>query len=219
MKLYKFRPLGSDTDFERAKSILNTKKFHCAHFWELNDPMEGVYYIDGNEKFIDAIYRAKKTYRICSFSANITDKGFDNPTLWGYYANGFRGLVIKIDVEKSDVCKIDYVTELIKYKTPTDTQKAAKKILITKLSTWEHEAEWRFLTTEEGDKHQIGNITSVYFGNPYKNTINYNELSQETIFRDYENYKRELFKIAKNKHYKTFNVAINNNRLEISDII
>jgi|GEM_PF-5983772 hypothetical protein len=43
MKLYKFRPLGSCLDLERAQEILAQGKFWCSPFWELNDPMEGVY--------------------------------------------------------------------------------------------------------------------------------------------------------------------------------
>ena len=43
VKLYKFRPLADDRDFERLKEILKTGKFYCPKFPDLNDPMEGVY--------------------------------------------------------------------------------------------------------------------------------------------------------------------------------
>ena len=42
MKLYKFRPLGSCLDLERAGDSC-PGQILCSPFWELNDPMEGVY--------------------------------------------------------------------------------------------------------------------------------------------------------------------------------
>lgn len=45
MKIYKFRPLTEELDYWRLKNILETKKFWCSNFWELNDPMEEIFSI------------------------------------------------------------------------------------------------------------------------------------------------------------------------------
>ena len=90
MKLYKFRQLTSCRDLERIIEILETNKFHCAKFSEMNDPMEGVYIATVPSK-IDKILTEKNEKRICSFSSK---EGFENLAMWGYYANGFKGIPI-----------------------------------------------------------------------------------------------------------------------------
>lgn len=110
MKLYKFRPLAKEEDFQRAKSIIETGCFWCSRFSELNDPMEGVF-CTANHKIIDDAYKQKVSYRICSFSA---EAAFENPCMWGYYANGFKGIAIEIEVSdeaKKMIHEIDYENE------------------------------------------------------------------------------------------------------------
>ena len=43
MKVYKFRKLTNESDLDRLKGILETGNFWCSNFWDLNDPMEGVF--------------------------------------------------------------------------------------------------------------------------------------------------------------------------------
>jgi hypothetical protein len=51
------------------------------------------------------ILGAKAHYKICSFS---DEKAFSNPIMWGYYANGFRGVAVEIEVCGEEVNKIKY---------------------------------------------------------------------------------------------------------------
>ena len=43
MKLYKFRSLGSEADYDRIIGIIENG-FWCSKFSDLNDVMEGVFY-------------------------------------------------------------------------------------------------------------------------------------------------------------------------------
>jgi len=108
LKLYKFRSLGTELDVCRLKSLIETGHFWCSKIWDLNDPMEGVYRNSNfNTEDIERIFSDKNNHLICSFSG---EKGFKNPLLWGYYANGFKGAVIEIEVEKDNdyIKRMDY---------------------------------------------------------------------------------------------------------------
>lgn len=144
VKLYKFRPLSNNRDFKRLKSILKTGKFWCSKFSELNDPMEGAFTAlnaSNVSEIIDSIYNEKERYKICSFS---NEEAFSDPVMWGYYANGFRGVVIEIEVCSTEVKQIEYVDEISSFEVLNPDMKV-KKILTTKLSPWKHECEYRFL--------------------------------------------------------------------------
>ena len=214
MKLYKFRSLANEGDFNRAKSILETGCFWCENFFNLNDPVEGVFYLEQrNKDKLGSIFEAKEEYKICSFGCK---KAFKNPIMWGYYANGFRGIAIEIEIEKNEVKKINYVPnipsleDLMKKHSNDcdDNDKITKEIISTKLKPWEHEAEWRFLKKSENNLHKIGEITAVYFGNPRGNISNINDVhkaeaentqkGKETI-ANYNKLQENLKNVAKAK--------------------
>ena len=196
MKLYKFRPLADVEDFQRAKSIIETGCFWCSRFSELNDPMEGVFY--ALNKNIDDIYNEKNRYIICSFSSK---KAFENPCMWGYYANGFKGIAIEIEVNKDEVKKISYTNEI--GTTDNSGSDAIEKILTTKLASWERETEYRFLKKDEKNEHPIGKITAVYFGEPYGNTNNKQTIYKaNTKLQCYQCISRKLAEIARDNKIK-----------------
>jgi hypothetical protein len=217
MKLYKFRPLANDIDFNRAQEILNTGRFYCSGFSELNDPMEGAFTIFPNDSelgrgIINAIYSDKNKYKICSFSAS---RAFKKPTMWGYYANGFRGIAIEIEVNKNDVRKIKYVDAITHVEDIHDITRTTKEVLTTKLNPWKHEAEYRFLTESEGgdSKHKIGTITAIYFGHPYERAVNRERIYENsTALSGFENWKKKLIESAGN--IKCYSVKIIENKVE-----
>lgn len=187
MKLYKFRQLTSCRDLERIIEILETNKFHCAKFYEMNDPMEGVY-ISTVQSKIDENLNGKNKKRICSFSS---EKGFENFAMWGYYANGFKGIAIEIEVDESIVKKVKYEDEV------PETENV-EEILTTKLKYWKHEAEYRFITENNEDKCEIGKITKIYFGSPYENLTNSNQIIPKSKqILEYKKYKEKLEKFLK----------------------
>lgn len=200
MKLYKFRQLTSCKDLERIIEILKTNKFHCAKFSEMNDPMEGVYFVIDTSK-VDKILNEKNEKRICSFSS---EEGFKNPAMWGYYANGFKGIVIELEVDNG-------IVEEVIYKNKLPKTEDIKKILITKLKYWKHEAEYRFITKNNEDKCEIGKITKVYFGTPYEKLINSSEIiSNSKQILEYKKYKEKLeeFLVEKEIEFCNFELAL-----------
>lgn len=189
MRLYKFRQLTSCKDLERIIEILETNKFHCAKFSEMNDPMEGVYIATIPSK-ISEILNEKNKKRICSFSS---EDGFENFAMWGYYANGFKGIAIEIEVDESIVKKVKYEDEI------PETENV-EEILTTKLKYWQHEAEYRFITEDNEDKCGIGKITKIYFGSPYENLTNSDKIIQESKqILEYKKYKEKLENFLKER--------------------
>lgn len=218
MKLFKFRSLGNCVDFERVEQIIEEEKFWCSKLWDLNDPMEGVYRnSDFKTRESKDVFTEKNKYFICSFSGK---KGFDNPILWGYYANGFKGLAIEIEVKKSDVKKIVYVTQE-EFKKNLDD---AIKIITRKLNDWEHEDEWRFLKYEDDYRYsklmnemRIENIVKIYFGKPYGDLVNTTDIiSNSNSLKKYYSYKDKLEKICKNKgiDFTDYSIKLDENKNE-----
>lgn len=188
-KLLKFRPLANEKDFERVKEIVDTGKFWCSKLWNLNDPMEGVY----RNRFFDKInisemFDQKNNHVICSFSSK---DAINEPLLWGYYANGFKGVAIEIDVnEQSDVFEIKYKSEEDFSVDLFDVQ----DILTRKLEFWQREREYGFLKKNKSEgKYPIGKINRIYFGNPYAKINNRKNVEDNShILRKYKFLKREL---------------------------
>lgn len=209
IRLIKFRSLTSRTDYARAEEIIETGKFHCSKLWNLNDPMEGVYKTTDTSNIKEA-FSVKNKYVICSFSSKETLK---NHLLWGYYADGYKGIAIEIEYrekiindinneEVDDHCivKVSYVddnVEINKY------DNSFKKIMFYKLKLWEHENEYRYLKRLDSGKEgtfKIGEIKKVYFGSPYSNIINKKSINDTSKkLTEYEEYEKDLREICKNK--------------------
>jgi len=207
MKLYKLRTLTNCDELNRIKEILNTNKFWCSRFHEMNDPMEGVYHTSRVD-LIEKVYDEKESYKICSFSA---EEGFRNPAMWGYYAGGFRGIAIEIEIEieNSKVEKVSYVTKLAK-----SEKVDVLKVLTTKLKVWKQEDEYRYLTQSEDNLHQIGNITKVYIGSPYNNINNEsNVLSNNQVLQKYRVLKAELEEFLQDKNVPFSEVCVESNKI------
>ncbi len=152
--------LKNEKDFDRLKEIIETGKFWCSKFSELNDPMEGVFKAD---KFkIEHLYENKIKYKICSFSGK---KDSFDPLMWGYYANGFKGVAIEVEVKDEDkkitenepliIRNNDDIYEAIhkiSYQDLSEETNDIKEILSRKKENWKHEEEYRFLI-KEGDSN------------------------------------------------------------------
>lgn len=208
--LYKFRSLGNDDDLKRVQHILNTCEFWCSKFWELNDPMEGVYsFQDGalTDEFITGLYGAKSEHVICSFSG---EKAFRNPIMWGYYANGFKGIAIKLEVDDSveNITKMRYKQKVANVRKRDDKTVTVKDILTTKLTCWKNEDESRFITTGKSGYHKIDTITAVYFGNPYRTTKNSQDVMQHDVMEKYIHQVKSIKKVAVSQGYTCHDVDV-----------
>jgi hypothetical protein len=199
----------------------------------LNDPIEGIFSCYGDsdiiEKRIKDIFYEKYKYKICSFSGV---NGFKNPLLWGYYAGGFKGVAIEVEIGNhqdnseniSNIEQIEYLKNIpdifaLEDTTTSDFSTIAKNILTKKLETWKHEDEFRFLIQSVDEKHKIGKITAIYFGDPYANLFNTTDIENGDIsnnkkLKEYRELKKEIIKIAKEKSIKCFNVKIVDNKVE-----
>jgi hypothetical protein len=210
MEFYRFRPLADSKDEERAKQIVETGCFWCAEFMDLNDPMEGAFLIS-QEQNIDAtinrIYEEKNNYKICSFSGS---SGFENPSMWGYYANGFKGIVIGVEIKKELIKKVKYINKNLEINADTHIE----DMLLQKLISWEHEDEYRYLMKSDNNYHQIGPITAVYFGDPYNGFSNRCELYHGSqSWREYEQRKVRLKQVAGSKDISVCSVEVSDGKV------
>lgn len=209
-KVYKFRPVGDCLSFMRAKHILESGNFWCSTLWELNDPMEGVYvYLrgQGEEQQLKDIFTAKNKYRICSFSG---PSALEKPTMWGYYANGFRGIAIEVevDVDGKAVRKVTY-SDHPAVKPQTIGTESMGRLLTTKLSQWSTECEYRYLTKRSSPCQMIGKITGVYFGDPYCGVTNIADIvTNSKPQREYLDFKRQLHEIARSREYSCLSAGV-----------
>jgi len=134
--------------------------------------------------------------------------------LWGYYANGFKGIAIEIKYSENDFIEpINYVEDIreIDYNHYSFDP---IKIITTKLDCWEHEFEYRYLTQsdskEGGESHVVGQITTVYFGTPYRGVTNNKSITKNSkTLRKYNCLKEELKLICKEKGIKTKDFKLN----------
>jgi hypothetical protein len=106
LTLYKFRSLNN---FEFIADIILNQRVYAAQFFDLNDPMEGLFkYTHEHEAaYIDEVVKEKKRCRICSFS-----RTSENILMWSHYADGFRGVCIEVKVPASGN---DYLREEVHY--------------------------------------------------------------------------------------------------------
>lgn len=213
-KLYKFRPLGDQESFNRAKELLQTGKFYCSKLWEQNDPMEGVYcYRHANiqERDLVDVFSEKNKFRVCSFSGR---EALELPTMWGYYANGFKGVAIEIEVPTCEVHQVSYQHGphyWMRRRQSSDIESEIQRVITTKLMRWKHESEFRFLTLKKEPKQEIGRISGIYLGDPYQGIENLVEVvrNSDTI-RKYTGWKSKLQSIAANQGIPCYTARIEN---------
>jgi len=251
--IYKFIPLKNCEDCCRLKDVINTGRFKCSSFQELNDPMEGVFsilmesdnkkYAKEIKKIMGKVYSEKMKFKISCFVGDKKEKrGFSNPAMWGHYANGFKGVAIEVEIKGNDYKKYfrainynnsDFILNNTKEIRETEIDDALiEKILRHKKMAWEYEDEIRLLVNKEDNKDEIltnksdiyfaniGDITAIYFGDPYGNIGNQSDVLEEGSLRKtekfsaYKAHKGEIIECAKQKKIKCFNVKIKNGKVE-----
>lgn len=204
-KIYRFQRLSSKTDLKRLKAIIETEYFWCSSFFEMNDPMEGLFSSD--KAVVKEIMEQKQAYKICSFSSEDVLK---KPMMWGYYANAFKGVAIEVDLDvrkegiwNGEVKAITYTND------PPSAEDDVVKILTTKSKSWKEEEEYRFLVPSESNYQKIGKISRVYFGNPYDILDNKKEIEAITpFFQEYIKLRDELIKITQAKGVSCYPVKL-----------
>ena len=170
MKLYKYKSLQT---FEHVADIICNNRFYTAPFFDLNDPMEGLFsYEAGTKKeYIEDITKGKKRLRICSFS-----KDPQNPLLWAHYADGFKGICIEVIIDSDP---LDFELVEVKYELARvlfDNKAAHLKgelpkiILSQKHKSWSVEKEFRALSSNQYLQDGI-KITGILLGLKVPDTL------------------------------------------------
>ena len=110
---------------------------------------------------------AKNNYLIGSFGSSS-----NNFILWAYYADGFRGACIEIELDEGINCKKVRYVPVNEFQQSLDATRENLEIILTrKLKNWGKEVEKRVLVMDDqlnnvtGKLKKIGKITSVFFGN------------------------------------------------------
>lgn len=142
---YRFR---SSQCPEFTEDILRNNRLFCADWRKLNDPLEGTYdtlitgATDNHLSLVKQVYSSKVRTKVCCLFQT-----YKSHAMWGYYADGFRGAAIELDLPASAVRPIDYASGLRIHKWQDDPNpyKIATDILTTKHRDWERENEVRIL--------------------------------------------------------------------------
>ena len=101
MRLYRYMSLQN---LWYVLEVIHLNRVHCAHWEQLNDPMEGNYELcfKGDERANRATLESKlkenrDKHRIASFSESSTDF-----LLWSHYADGHKGVALELNIDKGE---------------------------------------------------------------------------------------------------------------------
>ena len=201
-KLYKFRKLEDCKDLERIKDIIDNG-FYCNNIFDFNDFNEGVY--TKNEYTLNITVAEKLKYRICSFSA---EEALNKELMWGHYAGAGKGVAIEIELDNDkNIKKVEYGNN--------SNFTNIDEILTHKTESWRYESECRYLSKNDEANHlktdDIGKITKIYFGTPYENLTNSDEIIEKSLsLQIYYKLRTELLDYCSEKNIEFFNYDFHN---------
>lgn len=174
MKIYRYRTISTTTYDE----IINDGIWY-SKFSELNDPFEGFYINNANDKSLDHLI---KTFAVCCFSRIPASL-----LMWAHYGDAHRGLCLEYDIAEKDFktnfMAVNYsaflpkIDAILRY--PADHPSAGGlaisiqkegKAFTTKSEDWGYEKEIRTfrILEDPASKGEIskcpGILTSILFG-------------------------------------------------------
>ena len=144
--------------------IFESNRLYMSSYKEQNDFEEGDYYFSSNNgleinHILEMLRNGKSEYKICSMSLEKKDrfdKGKLNRLLWGHYANGGNGILIRFKLGKSILSDKNFTLGEIAYgkkfilseeeKSNVCDDILVKKILLHKYTDWDYENEFRVLS-------------------------------------------------------------------------
>lgn len=144
MKLYKYKSLR---DLWHVLDVVVNQRLYCAHWSELNDPLEGRYEICLGAKaakiermMMDRIEFARAELRIASLSAVP-----DNFLLWSHYADGHKGVAIEIEIPQDhpDLMEVTYSPFSSVFTEKVQTKEDMRHLFNGKSEEWSYEREYR----------------------------------------------------------------------------
>jgi Protein of unknown function (DUF2971) len=144
MRLFHFL----NTDF--ALKDIRERRLKISRIDELNDPFEFLGVDTSNREYRDALNKTKseisKNKGLLCFSKN-----WNNPVLWGHYADKHRGICLGFDMPDDLPRQVSYVNSRFNWPTEID-QSFMTQLLFTKFSHWSYEDEYRvYVKLEDRD--------------------------------------------------------------------
>lgn len=145
MKLYKYKSLRN---LWHVLDIIIYNRFYCAHWSELNDPLEGRYEFFLGDKnidkqpMIDRIEHKRDQYRIASLSASAT-----NFLLWSHYADGHKGIAIEVEIPEDyqNLAEVRYLPFSCVFTDAAQTENRMRHLFEVKTLEWQYEEEYRII--------------------------------------------------------------------------
>ena len=143
---------------EYAVEDLKDERIKVGLISELNDPFELLPYLRYNvfeerNPYHKVRATVSKKYGLLCFS-----KKWEEPLLWGHYANKHGGVAIGFEILKDEVLDVEYIDKRPKFKL-TNSQEKNEKLFLdlakTKYKKWSYEEESRVLIKlEECEFHE-----------------------------------------------------------------
>src|SRR5687768_15428333 len=130
--------------------------------------------------------------------------------MWGYYAGGFKGVAIEVEVDpqlRDRIHRIRYKKSVFDFQKGINGGNKAKvvEILRRKLDAWVQEDEYRFLSMGKEKAQRVGKIRAVYFGRPYASIHNYRGVLEKSAgLLDYLRRAKNVFRIAEEREIQTY---------------
>ena len=127
---------------------LTERRLKIARIAELNDPFEFLG-VDLSDRNFRRAMKATKETLSKSKGLLCFSKNWQNPVLWGHYAEKHRGICLGFDMPHVPPTKVDYVKTRIP-KPQVFDEAFMKKLLLTKFIHWAYEEEYRaYVSLEE----------------------------------------------------------------------
>lgn len=150
LKLYKYKSLQN---LWHVLDMIVNQRIYCAHWSELNDPLEGRYEVYLGPKgtrieelMVGRIEKAKNNFRVASLSADP-----NNFLLWSHYADGHKGVALEIDIPEAhkDLMKVTYSPFSSVFTDKLQTQEDMRHLFNGKGEESAYEKEYRLVVSRK----------------------------------------------------------------------
>jgi Protein of unknown function (DUF2971) len=124
---------------------IRKRRLKISRLAELNDPFEflgaDLSHQESRKALVATKAKLSKTRGLICFS-----RLWDNPVLWGHYADKHRGICLGFDIPEASLNKVIYVNSRLPWPTVPD-EEFMKQLLFTKFNHWSYENEYRSYTS------------------------------------------------------------------------
>ena len=155
MKLYYLTPS------QFALSALALRRLKVARLGELNDPFE-LLAVDAETPLHREFFRRVKEKLDSTHGVLCFSKGWQNPVLWGHYADKLRGVALGFEVTSPHLVPVIYARIPAKIGTNPETglpqmsDDLVDQLQRTKFEDWRYEEEMRVYVQLDHDTRESG---------------------------------------------------------------